>query len=121
MTTKKTGDAAEVLACRFLLDKGLQLLQRNYRCKRGEIDLIMKDCQDILVFVEVRYRRRTHFGRAFETVDRNKRKRIAYCALCYLSRQRALNQNARFDVVAIEGDAGHERITWLRNAFEVEV
>ena len=58
MNRKKTGDHAEQLACVFLQQQGLQLVTRNYRCRGGEIDLIMRD-DDSLVFVEVRYRHRT--------------------------------------------------------------
>ncbi len=63
MNHKATGDHAELLACRYLQRHGLRLLTRNFHCRRGEIDLIMRD-GDSLVFVEVRYRQQVRFGRA---------------------------------------------------------
>jgi putative endonuclease len=116
MNRKTTGNHAEQLACGFLQRKGLQLLARNYRCRRGEIDIIMRD-GDSLVFVEVRYRQRTAFGTAAETVSTIKQARIIHCANCYLTQHRAWNEPARFDVVCIEGGPQQRRIEWLQNAF----
>lgn len=111
------GSHAEELACRYLLRQGLQLITRNYRCRRGEIDLIMRDA-DNLVFVEVRYRRQTRYGSGLESVDRRKQQRIACCAAHYLQRHpRAAAQAARFDVVALAPDVHGTRIEWIRNAF----
>lgn len=120
MNLRKTlGDRAENSACRFLRQHGLQLITANYRCKRGEIDLVMRD-GDSLVFVEVRYRRRADFGHPAETVTRSKRARILHCASCYLQQHRAWNEATRFDVVCIEGSATGPHIEWLRNAFSAE-
>ena len=119
MNRKATGDYAEQLACGYLQRHGLQLLTRNYRCRRGEIDIVMRD-GDSLVFVEVRYRHRTAFGTAAETVSTSKQARIIHCANCYLARYRAWNEPARFDVVCIEGGASQRRIEWLQNAFYLD-
>ncbi|MDT8388224.1 MAG: YraN family protein [Thiogranum sp.] len=117
MNLRKTlGDNAERSACRFLCRHGLELITANYRCRRGELDLIMRD-GDSLVFVEVRYRRSAEFGHASETISRTKQARIIHCARCYLSRYKAWNEAARFDVVCIEGRSGEEQIEWLKNAF----
>ena len=116
MNQKSTGDRAEALACRYLTQQGLRLLDRNYRCRRGEIDLVMRD-GDSLVFVEVRYRRQTAFGRAAETVSVAKQARIVRCAHCYITQHRAWNEPARFDVVCIEGDLGWDAVQWLPDAF----
>jgi putative endonuclease len=116
MDRKAIGDSAETLACEYLRRRGLRLLYRNYRCRRGEIDLVMMD-GDSLVFVEVRYRRRTGFGGAAETVSKAKQKRIIFCAQAFLCRHRAWNRPARFDVVSIEGAPGNHKLDWLRNAF----
>ena len=116
MNRKRIGHRAESLACGYLKRRGLRLLSRNFRCRRGEIDLIMQD-GDSLVFVEVRYRHRTAFGTAAETVSTSKQARIIHCANCYLARYRAWNEPARFDVVCIEGGASQRRIEWLQNAF----
>ncbi|MGD2076691.1 MAG: YraN family protein [Gammaproteobacteria bacterium] len=116
MNRKATGDRAEELACRYLKQRGLRLLSRNYRCRRGEIDLIMRD-GDSLVFVEVRYRRQTAFGRAAETVSATKQARIIHCAHWYINQHGAWNKPARFDVVCIEGDLDRGVVQWLRDAF----
>ena len=111
------GRAAEDRACNYLLEHGLVLLERNYRCRRGEIDLILQDA-DTLVFVEVRYRRQGSFGSAAESVDRHKQTRLTACASHYLQRQPLADHTAcRFDVIAIDGF--EQTIEWIRNAFTV--
>jgi putative endonuclease len=110
-----SGHDAEERACDYLQTRGLRLLERNYRCRQGEIDLVMEDGES-LVFVEVRLRRNPNFGGALMSVDFAKRRRLTACAQQYLQhlpRPRA----ARFDVIAI--DAG-EDIQWIRNAFEAD-
>jgi putative endonuclease len=120
MNLRKTlGDRAEHSACRYLRRHGLEFITANYRCRRGEIDLVMRD-GDSLVFVEVRYRRRADFGHAAETVSSTKRARIVRCARCYLSQHRAWNEATRFDVVCIEGSPDNAQIEWLKNAFGAE-
>jgi putative endonuclease len=116
MNRKTTGDHAEQLACSFLQQQGLHLITRNYRCRRGEIDLIMRH-GDSLVFVEVRYRRRSAFGTPAETVSSGKQAHIIHCANCYLTQKRAWNEPARFDVVCVAGSLQPRRIEWLQNAF----
>ena len=117
MKQKRTGDCAESLACRFLNRQGLHLITRNFRCRGGEIDLIMRH-GDSLVFVEVRYRRQTGFGRAAETVSRTKQDRIIHCARYYMNQHQSWNEPARFDVVSIEGRPDGPQIEWLRDAFQ---
>lgn len=112
-----TGRAAEDAATRFLQDQGLTLVERNFRCRRGEIDLIMRDGAS-LVFVEVRYRRHSKFGSALESVTATKQARVVAAARWYLQG----SPNAapcRFDVVGITGE-GQSRIDWVRNAFQTE-
>ena len=111
---QERGSHAEELACRFLLHQGLRLLARNYRCRRGEIDLILLDAGN-LVFVEVRYRGQDRYGSGLESVDRHKQRRISLCAAHYLQQHpREASRPARFDVVAVGPDGG---IDWIRNAF----
>ena len=119
MNRKKTGDRAELLACRYLKRRGLRLLTRNFHCRRGEIDLVMRD-GDSLVFVEVRYRQHTSFGHAAETVTRAKQHRIVHCARYYMTVHQNWNIPARFDVVAIEGKPDDLRIEWITNAFQLD-
>lgn len=112
------GDDAETLACQFLQQQGLSLLARNYRCRRGEIDLIMRD-SDNLIFVEVRYRRRAHYGSALESVDRFKQARISRCASQYLQQYPAWARHpARFDVIALAAHVRGIEIDWIRSAFD---
>ena len=116
------GAHAEELACRFLLEQGLHLIARNYRCRQGEIDLIMQD-RDNLVFVEVRYRRQSRYGSGLVSVNQRKQHRIVHCATHYLhGHPHAAQRAARFDVVALgpdtNGTANDPRIEWIRNAFD---
>lgn len=108
------GQAAENQACDYLLQQGLTLLTRNYRCPLGEIDLICRD-QKCLVFVEVRYRSSALFGGAAASIDYRKQRKIARTALHYLQRYPA-DCVCRFDVVAIMP----REVLWIRDAFEVE-
>ena len=113
--SRERGAHAEEHACRFLRRHGLRLLERNYRCRRGEIDLVMQDAGN-LVFVEVRYRRQSRYGSGLESVDLNKQRRISLCAARYLQQHpRHADRPARFDVVAVMPDGG---IEWIRNAFD---
>jgi putative endonuclease len=114
---KAVGDEAEALACEYLSGQGLNLLARNYRCRGGEIDLVMQH-DDSLVFIEVRYRRNTGHGRASETVTASKQRRLIHCARVYMQRHHTWNVPARFDVVSIEGPRGELQIDWISNAFQ---
>ena len=117
---EKRGMAAEKQACRFLLDQGLELITRNYRCRLGEIDLIMRDGRGT-VFVEVRYRGNRRFADGPETVDRRKQSKLVATAMHYLqSHPTAAAFPARFDVIAITPDGGENRLQWIPNAFGVE-
>lgn len=115
-----TGERAERLACRYLEQAGLVLLERNYRCPRGELDLVMDDAQT-LVFVEVRFRRQPRFGSGAESVDPRKRARLIATAQHYLQRHpRRAAQPARFDVVAIALQNGQPAIDWIQDAFRAD-
>jgi len=108
-----TGAEAETVACRHLEDSGLKLVTRNYRCPRGEIDLVMDD-DGTMVFVEVRYRHSDRFGSPAESVDARKQARLRAAARHYLQAHR-MEPACRFDVVSVmPGDA----IEWLRDAFQ---
>jgi putative endonuclease len=108
-TTTLIGREAEARACAFLQQQGLILIERNFRCRVGEIDLIMRDAQT-LVFVEVRCRKDRRFGGAAASVGRVKQQRLLRSASAYLSRL-ARPPACRFDLIAIEGDALH----WIRH------
>ena len=111
------GSQAEDLARRFLEARGLELLTRNFRCRSGELDLIMRDGEQ-LVFVEVRSRRHTRYGTPAESVTRTKQQRLLRTAAFYLQRQR-IDPPCRFDVVAILQSDGEPQVEWIRNAFQL--
>ena len=109
------GDRAERLAERYLEEAGLKRVARNFRCRMGEIDLIMQD-GGYLVFVEVRLRKHQEFGGAAASIDRQKQQRIVKSAQYYLATL-ARTPPCRFDVVLL--DALEEaRIDWIRSAFD---
>ena len=114
--SQQRGQQAELMACRFLQQRGLRLLARNYRSRRGEIDIVMQD-RDALVFVEVRYRHAGSYGHATESVTPHKQRRIIHCARCYLQQYRIDAPAVRFDVVGIELRGGRVLIDWIRDAF----
>ena len=109
-----TGGEAERCAEEFLKQHSLVLLQRNYRCRFGEIDLIMRD-GTTLVFVEVRLRTRTFFGGAANSITGSKQARIVRTAQYYLASLRA-EPSCRFDAVLLSGREG-ARIEWIKDAF----
>lgn len=114
-TTKARGDAAEDVALAHLQAAGLKLLERNYRTPGrggGEIDLIMRDKDETLVFVEVRQRSGSLHGGAAASISASKRQRIVFAARFYLMRL-ARPPACRFDVVLVEA-----QITWLKAAFD---
>lgn len=117
MTTKPTnkGEAAEQQACIYLQQQGLRLLEKNYRCRQGEIDLVMQQGNS-LVFIEVRQRSHNRFGGAAASVTTKKQEKLRLTALHYLQ-HKAPGANARFDVVAIQGDNSRQQIEWIRDAF----
>ncbi|HMM46855.1 MAG TPA: YraN family protein [Thiobacillaceae bacterium] len=107
------GQTAESRAAAFLRSRGLELVTRNWRCRFGEIDLVMRHDQ-VLVFVEVRMRTRGDFGGAAASVTPAKQKRLLAAARQYLGRLQSVPP-CRFDVVALDGDRAPE---WIQNAFE---
>jgi putative endonuclease len=121
-SNRERGEQAELLACRYLQAQGLHLLRRNYRCRLGEIDLIMKDNAS-LVFVEVRYRRKGRFGGPLESVTLAKQRRLIATAQYYLQLTGGTqSKRCRFDVVAITSaqENNNPDILWLRDAFQIE-
>ncbi|NIF25993.1 YraN family protein [Pantoea sp. Tr-811] len=115
----RAGQAAESQALDYLQGQGLQLLARNWRCKGGELDLVMLDA-DTVVFVEVRYRLHAGFGGALGSIDGRKQKRLVLAATLFLQKEaRWASYPCRFDVVALQGSQHAGRpLQWLKNAFE---
>ena len=121
-TTTALGRTAESRALLHLERAGLRLLERNYRCRAGENDLVMLEPETaVLVLVEVRSRSRAEFGSAAATVGLAKQRRCWLAARHLLMTRRDLRRlRARFDVVAIDSPnqpGAAPVITWIRNAF----
>lgn len=114
----KQGIEAERAACLFLEERGLHMLCKNFRTHFGEIDLIMKDQDDTIVFVEVRSRGQHNHGHALESIEETKIQRLTKTATLFLQQKAWLTQkNSRFDVVAIEIISQKMQIEWVKNAF----
>lgn len=112
------GKDAEDAALRFLESRGLRLVARNYRCRLGEIDLVMRDGPS-LVFVEVRARGDARHGGAAASIGYPKQRRLTAAARHFLmSHPRSAQLPARFDVVAISGPGGDNPPQWIRAAFD---
>jgi putative endonuclease len=111
---RRSGAWAEVQACRFLKKQGLSLLARNFTVRMGEIDLIMREGQ-VIIFVEVRYRKANSYVKPLETINTLKRKRLIRTALFYLQYVKKRKPfQARFDMIGIEGK---DQINWIKNIF----
>jgi putative endonuclease len=109
----RDGAPAERLAAAFLERQGLKILERNYRCRFGEIDLVALSGA-VLVFIEVRARRSEAYGGAAGSITAAKRRRIVAAARHYLARER-VSRPCRFDVVLVRG--ARQEIEWLTDAF----
>jgi putative endonuclease len=112
-----TGIEGEQIALDFLLGIGYRLVARNWRCRSGEIDLIMSE-GPVLVFVEVKTRRGTTFGLPQEAVGSRKQAKIRHLAQAFLAAANRREQELRFDVVAITIQAAKDpAIVHLQGAF----
>lgn len=111
------GNLAEQMALLYLQRHGLKLLEKNWSCKYGEIDLIMQDGKS-LVFVEVKYRKQQKWGNAIETITPHKRQKIITTATFFLQKHHQLaTYPCRFDVVSLMDDLNNPTIEWLTDAF----
>lgn len=111
------GKQGEDLAAAFLQKKGFQIIVRNYRQKTGEVDIIARD-KETLVFIEVKTRSNLLFGKPFEAVTTNKQAQLNRIALDYITRNKLLEQAARFDVISILiRKNGKAEIEHLQNCF----
>jgi len=114
---RKAGTYWEKMAEAFLSAHGLRLLQRNFSCRLGEIDLVMED-RDTVVFVEVKYRKSSTHGSGADAVNLHKQHRISRTAAFYLAVNPArADQFCRFDVVSIDPAKDEQEINWIKNAF----
>lgn len=114
----RRGRWAEDKALRHLKTHGLWILDRNYRCRHGEIDLVLLE-GSVLVFTEVRYRGSGARVGAAHSVDQTKQARLWASAEHFLQRHpEHSNRRCRFDVVTIEGPCSSARLQWIKNAFD---
>lgn len=114
---KATGRSGEDAAVQYLEKMGYTILERNYRLRIGEVDIIARD-KEYLVFLEVKTRRSTRFGSPFEAVDMRKQQQIVKVAAAYV---RGREIPVRFDAVAVHLNGQHVRVEVLKNAFEGNV
>jgi len=117
-TTRNKGRDAEE-ACRGYLEKqGLSLIEKNFHCRQGEIDLIMKQDRSI-VFIEVRYRKNNNYGGALESITPKKQKKVKAAAETYMQ-AKSISSAVRIDVVGMSQDpddpSGYT-FDWIKNAF----
>lgn len=110
---RRIGTEKEKLAGAYLEKNGYEIIEYNYRCRQGEIDIIAKE-GGYLVFCEVKYRSGTKSGTPFEAVDYKKQRTISRCALFYITKKHLGYLPCRFDVVSITD----EEIQVLKNAFD---
>lgn len=116
-SARERGERYEQLALARLREAGLRPVARNFRCRLGELDLVMED-GGCLVFVEVRYRKPGRYASAAESVDARKQCKLQKAALFFLGRHPAWRNHAvRFDVVACDGTGDGLRLEWIKDAF----
>jgi putative endonuclease len=108
------GGWAEDAAARHLQRAGLKVIERNWRCRGGEIDLVARDPDGTTVFVEVKQRATSGYGSPGEFIGPRKADLVRRAALAYLRRD---DLPCRFDAILVEGTEGSHRITWLEDAF----
>ena len=117
----KQGEDAETACCRHLKSQGLKLIDKNFSCRYGEIDIIMLD-KNVLVFIEVRFRKNNNFGGGQASITASKQQKLRNTAELYLQ-QNNQYKNARFDVVSMsknnqtKADKQEYSFDWISNAF----
>ncbi|MDD5284814.1 MAG: YraN family protein [Desulfuromonadaceae bacterium] len=118
---KSTGELGEEVASNFLTVRGYLIMERNFRCKGGEVDIIARDPSDkSLVFIEVKARRGVSYGLPQLAVTPFKQRQISKAALTWLSKNRLHDTDARFDVIAILLDyGGQHKVEHIINAFDL--
>lgn len=116
LNKRKIGKAKEELAIAFLQTKNIKIIAKNYQCRHAEIDIIALD-QDTLIFIEVKYRSNTEYGKPYEAVSVLKQKKISMAAITFLINNRCyLNLQKRFDIISILGN----EFNWIKAAFEFQ-
>ena len=115
-----SGKNGEDLAVFCLLKQGYKIIERNYKTKLGEIDIIA-DCRGCICFVEVRAKNSLSFGAPEETIIKRKQLQISKAALLYIKKYKLQDKSCRFDVVSVEGvDKPRPEVRLIENAFELD-
>ena len=113
---RRQGNKAEEQAAEYLKEKGYKILERNFACKVGEIDIIAQDTQNTIVFVEVKQRKTDLFGGGLAAVNKAKQKRIALTAAAYIKKTKINYFALRFDIITITGNV----LQHYENAFTTQ-
>lgn len=116
---RELGEKGETIAVRYLKKRGYRILEKNYVCKMGEIDLIARE-KGTLVFIEVKTRGSIRFGPPEMAVDKRKQEQLSRAALFFLKEKGLVDEKARFDVVAIRLGPEGEEIELIQDAFELQ-
>ena len=114
----RTGEKGEELAVVYLQKLGYRILERNYRCPLGEIDIVAKD-KDTIVFVEVKSRKTEEFGDPELAVGKTKQRKLTLISLYYLAQKNGSPVAARFDVVAVKMLRDRTEVKLIQNAFDI--
>ncbi len=112
MNTTTIGNFGEAAACEYLAKKGYKIVQRNYKCKIAEIDIIAYDKNGVLCFCEVKTRKNSNYGYAYEAVNHDKMHQIQKGAMSYINAHN-IDTEMRFDVIEVYGD-------YLQGAFRIQ-
>jgi len=112
------GKRGETLAISFLKKNGYRIIESNFRCRYGEIDIVAQDGKTV-AFIEVKTKTSNRFGSPTQAVDSRKQRQVSKTALAYISQKRLTNYSARFDVVGINIKGSNSEIELIKNAFEL--
>ncbi len=112
------GKIAENIAAKYMTNNGLKLIDQNFHCRFGEIDLIGLE-NEVLSFIEVRYRKDEKYLAVVETIDKHKCRKIIISSEYYLSKHKNYRSyQCRYDVLTITGELDKPVIEWIKNAFQ---
>ncbi len=118
MNKRKMGEDIESLVCEHLQSEGARIVDTNYRCRQGEVDIIARD-NKYLCFIEVKFRSDDRYGEPQEAVTLSKQKRICNVSKFYLySKYKSLDVPVRYDVVAVFPSDKIYKVKWIKNAFD---
>lgn len=119
MTTIEIGSQTEELALNYLLKQKFTLITRNFRCKVGELDLVMLNPKNEVIFIEVRYRKSNNHGGALESITLGKQRKLIRTAQYFLlTHARYTHYPCRFDVIAIHGNLNKPELEWIQDAIQ---